>query len=66
MRQVMATTSDPASRIQDDSDEREPEFFHKEILLDMAESSVEAAFKVSDEDFPFGIELMSGKSPSGR
>lgn len=58
MRQVMATTSDHASRIQDDSDEREPEFFHKQILLDMAESSVEVAFKVSDEDFPFGMEFV--------
>jgi len=58
MRQVMATTFDHASRIQDDSDEREPEFFHKQILLDMAESSVEAAFKVSDEDFPFGMEFV--------
>ncbi len=58
MRQVMATTSDHASRIQDDSDEREPEFFYKQIHLDMTESSVEAAFKVSDEDFPFGMEFV--------
>jgi len=58
MRQVMATTSDYTSRIQDDSDEREPEFFHKQILLDMDESSVESAFKVSDEVFPFGMEFV--------
>ncbi len=58
MRQVMATTSDKASRIQDDSDDREPEFFHKQILLDMAESSVETAFKVNDDDFPFGMEFV--------
>jgi len=58
MRQVMATTSDKTSRIQDDSDDREPEFFHKQILLDMAESSVETAFKVNDDDFPFGMEFV--------
>jgi len=58
MRQVMATTADYKSRIQDDSDEREPEFFSKQLLLDMAESSVEAAFKVGDDDFPFGMEFV--------
>ena len=58
MRQVIATTSDRESRIQDDHDEREPEFFHKQILLDMDESSVEAAFKISDDDFPFGMEFV--------
>ncbi|MBW6486376.1 MAG: DEAD/DEAH box helicase [Syntrophobacterales bacterium] len=58
MRQVMATTSDRDSRIQDDHDEREPEFFHKQLLLDMDESSVESAFKISDEDFPFGMEFV--------
>jgi len=57
MRQVMATTSDQASRIQDDSDEREPEFFHKQMLLDMAGASVDVAFKVSDDQFPFGVEF---------
>ena len=59
MRQVIATTSDRESRIQDDSDERDPEFFHKQILLDMDESSVESAFKISDENFAFGMEFVS-------
>ena len=58
MRQVIATTSDRESRIQDDSDEREPEFFHKQVLLQMDEASVESAFKISDENFPFGMEFV--------
>ena len=59
MRQVIATTSDRDSRSGDDSDDREPEFFNKKMLVDVPEQEVKAAFKVDSDDFPFGIDFIS-------
>lgn len=58
MRQVIATTNDSKSRSGDDSDDREPEFFSKKMLVDIPDQQVLAAFKVGVEDFPFGIDFI--------
>lgn len=59
MRQVIATTSDRDSRSGDSSDDREPEFFNKKMLVDIPEKQVLGAFKVESGDFPFGIDFIS-------
>ncbi|GLI35199.1 DEAD/DEAH box helicase [Desulforhabdus amnigena] len=59
MRQVIATTSDKESRNQDDSDDREPEFYNKHMLFDADEKFIEKAFKIDREDFPFGFEYLN-------
>ena len=58
LRQVYATTSDRASRIGDDRDERSPKFFNREILVDFRDSDVSAAWKLDTEDVPFGFEYL--------
>jgi DEAD/DEAH box helicase domain-containing protein len=58
MRQVMATTTDRESRIQDDSDERTPEFFHKQMLVEVETSEIVSAYRIDSSDMPFGFEYV--------
>jgi len=58
LRQVMANTSDRDSRIGDDSDNREPVFYTRQILADFERSSVEAAWKIKSDRLPFGFEFI--------
>ncbi|MBU1737088.1 MAG: DEAD/DEAH box helicase [Proteobacteria bacterium] len=58
MRQVFASTSDRQSRISDDSDDRDPVFYNKQMLLEFDEKQVVEAFKL-DADFPFGFDFLS-------
>jgi len=58
LRQVMANTSDRNSRIGDDSDNREPIFYTRQMLADFERSSVEAAWKVKSDHLPFGFEFI--------
>lgn len=59
MRQVIATTSDKNSRSGDDSDDREPEFYNKHMLVDVEERYQEIAYKINDDTLPFGFEYLS-------
>ena len=59
MRQVIATTRDDRSRVADDSDTREPEYFNKAMVVDVDENEVRKAFKIDCEDMPFGFEFLS-------
>ncbi len=59
MRQVFATTPDSQSRIGDDSDDRDPAFYNRRMLLDSEEGHITAAYKAEDESFPFGFEFVS-------
>jgi DEAD/DEAH box helicase domain-containing protein len=59
MRQVVATTSDRESRSQDDSDDREPEFYNQHMLVDIDEKHIEEAYRIDREDLPFGFEFLS-------
>lgn len=59
MRQVFATTSDRESRIADDSDDREPSFYHKQMLVDFEDKNVTEAYKLDTDDLPFGFEFLS-------
>ena len=58
MRQVFASTSDRKSRISDDSDDRDPTFYNKQMLVAFDNKQVMQAFKV-DADFPFGFDFLS-------
>jgi len=58
MRQVFASTSDRKSRISDDSDDRDPTFYNKQMLVEFDDKQVMEAFKV-DADFPFGFDFLS-------
>jgi DEAD/DEAH box helicase domain-containing protein len=59
MRQVFASTSDRESRLNDDSDDREPMFFNKQMLVSHEASHVMEAYRVDSEEFPFGFEFLS-------
>lgn len=59
MRQVFATTSDRLSRTGDDSDNREPAFYNKQMLVDFEDHHITSAFKVASEELPFGFEFLS-------
>ncbi len=62
MRQVFATTPDRDSRITDDSDDREPVFFNRQIMVDFEDKAITSAYKVDNEDLPFGFEFLSKAS----
>ena len=59
MRQVFATTSDRESRIADDSDDRDPSFFNKQMLVDFLDHDITQAYKVDNDELPFGFEFLS-------
>ena len=59
LRQVQATTEDARSRIGDDSDERNPLFFHRERLILPDLDRREISLAVDDEEFPFGAEYLA-------
>ena len=58
MRQVFASTSDRQSRITDDSDDRDPIFYNKQMLVEFDDKYIMDAYKV-DADFPFGFDFLS-------
>lgn len=58
MRAVFATTPDRNSRISDDSDDRDPKFYSKQILVDIDEKDIEDAYFVDSEEYAFGFEFM--------
>jgi DEAD/DEAH box helicase domain-containing protein len=59
MRQVFATTSDRHSRIDDGADNREPAFYNKQMLVDIEEPHITAAYQVDSEALPWGFEFLS-------
>ncbi|MDM8536618.1 DEAD/DEAH box helicase [Desulfobacterales bacterium HSG17] len=58
MRQVFASTSDRYSRISDDSDDRKPVFYNKQMFVEFDDDYILDAYKV-DADFPFGFDFLS-------
>jgi len=58
LRQVMANTSDRESRIGDDSDNREPTFYTRQMLANFESSNIEAAWKIKSDQLPFGFEFI--------
>jgi DEAD/DEAH box helicase domain-containing protein len=56
--EVRATTSDRESRIDDSSEGREREFFEMAFLASFEKQEVETAYRIDDEDLPFGFEFI--------
>jgi DEAD/DEAH box helicase domain-containing protein len=59
LRQVQATTEDARSRFGDDSEERNPRFFHRELLILPDHNRREISLAIADEEFPFGAEYLA-------
>jgi len=59
LRQVIATTPDWKSRIADDSENREPKFFNQQMLVDTDNANIKEAFRIDDDEVPFGVEFLS-------
>ena len=58
LKQVISNLPDRESRSYDEKDEREPVFYNKFMLAELSRQYVEKAYKISDENFPFGIEFL--------
>ncbi|NCC83329.1 MAG: DEAD/DEAH box helicase [Clostridia bacterium] len=62
LRQVFATTPDYASRIADDSDERDPVFHVRQMLVDYEPQDLQEAYRLDTDDTVFGYEFLSKAS----
>lgn len=58
LRQVIATTNDRDSRLKDDSEQREPLFYNKQLLIDFEKDQVQEAWITENETAPFGFEFI--------
>jgi len=58
IKHVIASTSDRNSRSYDDKDDREPSFYNKHLFVEVAKQNILKAFKIDDEQFPFGFEFI--------
>jgi DEAD/DEAH box helicase domain-containing protein len=57
MRQVLSTENDRDSRSYDESDDREPQFFQRNMFVVAAPGDVEAAYSLPVDGVPFGFEF---------
>ncbi len=58
LRQVYARADARRDRIGDDSDEREPAFYRRQLLVDVPLESQAGAFRLDRDDLPFGFEYL--------
>lgn len=58
MTQVYAFTNAKDAILDDHSDDREPVFFNKQMLIDFTPSDVHITWVLDDEDRPFGFEFI--------
>ncbi len=58
LRQVYATAEDRRSRIGDDSDQRTPLFFNRQMLVDVPPGQSTRAYRLPDEALPFAFEYL--------
>ena len=57
LRQVIATSSEEASRSYDEADDREPEFYQKNLFVLKDDRDIEEAWYLDREEVPFGFEF---------
>ena len=50
---------DRESRIGDESENREPNFYNKQLLVDFEDRHITDAYRVDSDEFPFGFEFLS-------
>lgn len=58
LRQVYATVDDRHDRIGDDSENREPVFFNREMLVSIPPDGHQGGFRLDSEQLPFGFEFL--------
>ncbi|TLF45936.1 DEAD/DEAH box helicase [Halomonas urmiana] len=58
LREVTANVRDRDSRIGDDSEQREPSFYTRQLLTDIAPGSARFAYRIDDPECPFGFEYV--------
>ncbi|MDZ7852764.1 MAG: DEAD/DEAH box helicase [Halomonas sp.] len=58
LREVTANVRDRDSRIGDDSEQREPSFYTRQMLTDIAPGSARFAYRIDDPECPFGFEYV--------
>ncbi len=58
MKQVMANTNDRTSRLKDDTDQRDPTFYTKQLLITFDKKQVQDAYAIESEETPFGFEFI--------
>ena len=57
MRQVISTSSEQESRSYDESDDREPQFYQKNMFVVKEDADISEAFFIDREEVPFGFEF---------
>lgn len=58
MRQVIANTNDRSSRLKDDSDQRDPAFYTKQLLINFEKEQIQDAYAIENLEMPFGFEFI--------
>lgn len=58
LRQVFATADDRTSRIGDDSDQRAPSFYNRQMLVDVPAIGAAKAYRLAAPQLPFGFEYL--------
>ncbi|WP_306017607.1 DEAD/DEAH box helicase [Balneatrix alpica] len=58
MTQVYAFTNAKDAQLDDGSDDREPVFFNKQMLIDFKPSDIHITWVLNDKDRPFGFEFI--------
>lgn len=61
-RQAMANANDVRSRIDDSTEDREPRFFVRQMLVDFSPEDVEIAWKLESDQLSFGFEFIRSAS----
>lgn len=59
LRQVFATANSRYDRISDDSDQRTPRFYNRQLLIDINAKNCSGAIKIDSDDLPFGFEFVN-------
>ncbi|PCM45933.1 DEAD/DEAH box helicase [Marinobacter sp. ANT_B65] len=62
MTQVYAFTNAKDAQLDDRSDDREPVFFNKQMLIDFKPSDIDITWVLDDKDRPFGFEFIRSAS----
>lgn len=62
LSQVFANTSDRASRIRDDQEERQPRHYNRNMLMTFQDGDREGAWRVDEASMPFAFEYLKRAS----
>lgn len=58
LRRVYASTKERASLITDDSEQRRPRFYQKQMLVSVEDSELSSSMAIDDESMPFGYDFV--------